>query len=405
MADTFRAIFGSPSVHSLRTFGEIIRPYIPTSYQYHEPSSHCVLVLSRLPVRVTYARKRQAERAQNTVPPWSSPLKALPPEMDNLTLPQMARRMLKRSRPVENMSDRLVPEWPSLAPARKHPSPRTSSRNLGENNARSQPPASPFRDCPTPPKAKGSGRPCRRALRGPLRAKLPTLSGILEENARRALPNDTTASSIDKNEESDARYIKHRPYPPSPSALRSHYNETSSPGGSAYTDASFYTRHPQYRSTPAISRVRRVPGPNGHENRTHDTISNSTGPSIATIGGSGAMTQAGSFIAEYSVPLANEVGSPAAVLTLGVPAARPPAAHSGSASESDDELLLKGPWIEDLVDQAPVRNVQHTRARTAFGPTRRWKHALDVRRLTATLSTAESKSDDELLLKGPWVED
>ncbi|KAH0836476.1 hypothetical protein J3R83DRAFT_8085 [Lanmaoa asiatica] len=159
-------------------------------------------------VRVTYAHKRR--RVQNASKKlFSSPLEVLPPEMDDLTRSQMARRMLKRSRRVtlaEQLEDKniehirehlakrikhtqervsnveltgvpfdmppqddttfqtpfpssqsvhepavakpLVPGQLSPVPVAKRVMSRTSSRNLKENSAHSQTLASPFSSRP-----------------------------------------------------------------------------------------------------------------------------------------------------------------------------------------------------------------------------------------------------------------
>ena len=228
-------------------------------------------------VRVTYAHKRR--RVQNAGKKLlSSPLEALPPDMDDLTRTQMARRMLKRSRRValaeqledknvdhirEHLAKRIkrtqqrvsnlepidtspqdnftfqtpfpssqsvhesavaqppVPEQLSPVPVAKRLMSRTSSRSLKENSARSQVLASPFSSRPgsaaSSPKHKGRERPSRRVSRISLHAKSRTLSGTFKENTRHVLRKDSTASLKDTNREPSARHIKHQRYPSSPS--------------------------------------------------------------------------------------------------------------------------------------------------------------------------------------------
>ncbi|KAG9309904.1 hypothetical protein JVU11DRAFT_9936 [Chiua virens] len=165
-------------------------------------------MFGRQSVRVTYAHKRKRVQAANKAQ-LSSPLEALPPEMDDLTRTQMARRMLKRSRrvalaenfeakdknvehirdhlakrikrtqehisnvdsavPFNTLSDDLsfqtpfstpqsvhdsalprppVPDQLSPVPVAKRVMTRTSSRSLKENGAHSQILASPFSSRP-----------------------------------------------------------------------------------------------------------------------------------------------------------------------------------------------------------------------------------------------------------------
>lgn len=234
-------------------------------------------MLNRQSVRVTYAHKKK--RVKNaTKKLLSSPLEVLPPEIDDLTRTQMARRMLKRSRRValaEQLEDKnvehirehlakrikhnqahisnvepsdippqdditfqtpfpsshsvhesavaklLVPEQLSPVPATKRIVSRTSSRNLKENSTHSQTLASPFSSRPgsaaSSPKHKGRGRSSRRALRSSLHVKSQTLSGIFKENSHQISRKNSTLSLKDTNRKPRAKYIKHHRYPSSPS--------------------------------------------------------------------------------------------------------------------------------------------------------------------------------------------
>ncbi|KAF8552861.1 hypothetical protein OG21DRAFT_1485849 [Imleria badia] len=312
-------------------------------------------MLGRQSVRVTYAHKRRrVHNASKTL--LSSPLEVLPPDTDDLTRTQMARRMLKRSRRValaeqledknvEHIRDHLAkrikrtqerdsnlepaeasfdvpseddfgfqtpfpssqsvhesavavapaPEQLSPVPLAKRVTSRTSSRNLKENGARSssQTLASPFSSRPgsaaPSPKHKGRGRSSRRVSRISLHAKSRTLSGVFKENTRRVSRKDSTVSLKDTSREPSARHIKHQRYPSSPSTsyMRSQfpqedwiappkaflrpfddYDELPSSGGSVHSNASFYADQPQSCSTPAISRLRKLPDLHGRRTRT-----------------------------------------------------------------------------------------------------------------------------------------
>lgn len=234
-------------------------------------------MFGRHSVRMTYAHKRR--RVQNaSKKSLSSPLEVLPPETEDLTHTQMARRMLKRSRRValaeqfedknvehirEHLAKRIkhneersskaepagapfdmslqddisfqtpfsalpsahesavtksrVPEQLSPVPAAKRVQvSRTSSRNLKENSTHSHTLASPFRSRPgsAVPSPKHNGRGRPRRS---LHAKSRTLSGVFKENARRVSRQNSTASLNGTNRETRAGYIKHHRYPSSPS--------------------------------------------------------------------------------------------------------------------------------------------------------------------------------------------
>lgn len=183
-----------------------------------------------------------------------------------------------------------VPEQLSPVPFAKRVMSRTSSRNLKENSSQSQTLASPFSSRPgsaaPSPKRKSRGRSSRRVSRISLHAKSRTLSGVFKENTRRISRKDSTVSLKDTSKEPSPRHIKHQRYPSSPSAscMRPQfpqedwiappkaffrpfddYDEPTSPGGS---NASFYIDQPQSCSTPALSRLRKLPDLHGRQTRT-----------------------------------------------------------------------------------------------------------------------------------------
>jgi len=315
-------------------------------------------MLGRQSIRVTYSHKRR--RVQNPSKKLlSSPLEVLPPDMDDLTRTQMARRMLKRSRRValseqledknvehirEHLAKRIkrtqervsnvettevafdmssqddftfqtpfsssqsvhesavenppVPEQFSPVPAAKRIMSRTSSRNLKENSTHSQILASPFSSrpgsaAPSPRKHKGKERSSRRVSRISLHAKSRTLSGVFKENTRQVLRKDSTVSLKDMDRGPSPRHIKHRRYPSSPSTsyMRSQfahedwiappkvlprtfggYSEIPSPSGSVHSNSSFYIDQPQSCSTPAISRLGKLPDSHGRQTRTENSL-------------------------------------------------------------------------------------------------------------------------------------
>lgn len=190
-------------------------------------------------VRVTYAhKKRRVQNAHKKL--LSSPLEVLPPEMDDLTRTQMARRMLKRSRRValaEQLEDKnvehtrehlakrikrnqerisnvepieapfdmpsqdditfrtpfrssqsvhesafakpLEPEQLSPVPAAKRVVSRTSSRNLKENSTHSQTLASPFSSRPGSAASSPKHKGRGRSSRRVLRSALHAKSRTL----------------------------------------------------------------------------------------------------------------------------------------------------------------------------------------------------------------------------------
>ncbi|KAI9573872.1 hypothetical protein HD554DRAFT_563785 [Boletus coccyginus] len=314
-------------------------------------------MLGRQSVRVTYSHKRR--RAQNPGKKLlSSPLEVLPPDMDDLTRTQMARRMLKRSRRValseqledknvehirEHLAKRIkrthervsniettevpfdmpqddltfqtpllssqsvhesavenppVPEQLSPVPVARRIMSRTSSKNLKENSTHSQILASPFSSRPgsaasSPRKHKGKGRSSHRVSRISLHAKSRTLSGVFKENTQRVLRKDSTVSLKDMDRGPSPRHIKHQRYPsgPSTSYMRSQfahedwiappkalpcifdgYNGIPSPSGSVHSSSSFYIDRPQSCSTPAISRIGKLPDLHGRQTRTENSL-------------------------------------------------------------------------------------------------------------------------------------
>lgn len=311
-------------------------------------------MLGRQSVKVTYAHKRR--RVQNAGKRlFSSPLEVLPPDMDDLTRTQMARRMVKRSRRValveqlgdenvehirEHLAKRikstqervsnlepteghieaqddlslqtpfpssqlfhdsvvpipLVPEQLSPVPVARRVMSRTSSRNLKENSTHSQVLASPFSSRPgsaaSSPKHKGRGQSSHRVSRIPLHGKSRTRSGAFK-NTRRLSRKDSTVSLKDTNKEPSARHVKHQRYPSSPSTvyMRSQfaqedwtaapkaffrtsddYDDIMSPAGSAHSNTSFYADKPQSCSTPAPSRVRKLPDVQGGRTGADDIL-------------------------------------------------------------------------------------------------------------------------------------
>lgn len=318
------------------------------------------IMLGQQSVRVTYAHKRR--RVQNAGKKLlSSPLEVLPPELDDLTRTQMARRMLKRSRRValaEQLEDKnvehirehlakrikrtqehvsnvestgapidmhpqdditfqtpfassqsvresavtkpLVPEQLSPVPAVKRVMSRTSSRNLKENSSHSQTLASPFSSRPgsaaSSPKRNDRGRSSRRVSRSSLHPKSRTLSGVFKENTRRVSRKGSTLSLKDTDRKHPDRHIKHQRYPSSPSTsyMRSQFtqedwiarpkalsrtfddDELPSPGRSVHSNASFYNDHPQYCSTPATSRLRKLRDLHGRQIRTDNPLASSS---------------------------------------------------------------------------------------------------------------------------------
>ena len=190
-----------------------------------------------------------------------------------------------------------VLEQLSPVPVAKRLMSRTSSRNLKENSTHSQTLASPFSSRPgsaaSSPKHKGRDRSSRRVSRISLHVKSRTLSGVFKENARRVSRKDSTASLKDTNKEPSARHIKHQRYPsgPSTSYMRSQfaqedwiappkalsrtfddYDEIPSPAGSVHSNASFYTDQPQSCSTPATSRLRKLPDLHGRQTRNDNFL-------------------------------------------------------------------------------------------------------------------------------------
>ncbi|KAG6374784.1 hypothetical protein JVT61DRAFT_4162 [Boletus reticuloceps] len=316
---------------------------------------------------VTYShRRRRVQNSSKKLP--SSPLEVLPPDVDDLTHTQMARRMLKRSRRValaEQIEDKnvehirehlakrikrnqvhisdlehteafdvapqddvtfqtpfpsqsarestvdkpLVPEQLSPVPVVNRVMSRTISRNLKENSTHSQALASPFNSRPgsaaASPTLKSRGRSSRRRSRISLHAKSRTLSGVFKENSRPVSRKDSTASLKNTHAESSTRHIKHQRYPSGPSAsyMRSQPaqedwiappkalshtlgssdipllprtldgdNEIPSPGGSVRSGGSFYADQPQFCSTPAISRLRKMPNLHGRQTRNDNFL-------------------------------------------------------------------------------------------------------------------------------------
>lgn len=327
-------------------------------------------MLGRQSVKVTYAhKKRRVQNASKKL--LSSPLEVLPPDTDDLTRTQMARRMLKRSRRValaeqledanvEHIRDHLakrikrtqehvsnpesaevplhaaehdftfqtpfassqvireptvaqplVPDQLSPVPAAKRVVSRPSSRNLKENGPQPHILASPFSSRPgsaaPSPRHKGKSRSSRRVSRISLHAKSRTLSGVLKENTRGVSRKDSTVSLKDANRESSIKHIKHRRYPSSPSTayMRSRsvqdgwisppkvfsrtfddFNEILSPAGSAHSNASFYTDQPQSCSTPAMSRLRKLPDLHGQRARADGLLASfSMRKGVAEAGG------------------------------------------------------------------------------------------------------------------------
>ncbi|KAF8141910.1 hypothetical protein EV363DRAFT_1309370 [Boletus edulis] len=182
---------------------------------------------------------------------------------------------------------------------------RTISRNLKENSTHPQTLASPFNSRPgsaaASPTRKSRGRSSRRRSRISLHAKSRTLSGVFKENSRLVSRKDSTASLKNTHGESSTRHIRHQRYPSGPSAsyMRSQPaqedwiappkalshtlgssdipllprtldgdGEIPSPGGSVRSGGSFYVDQPQFCSTPAISRLRKVP--DLHRRRTRN---------------------------------------------------------------------------------------------------------------------------------------
>ncbi|KAF8449317.1 hypothetical protein L210DRAFT_2658394 [Boletus edulis BED1] len=199
----------------------------------------------------------------------------------------------------------LVPEQLSPVPVVNRVMSRTISRNLKENSTHPQTLASPFNSRPgsaaASPTRKSRGRSSRRRSRISLHAKSRTLSGVFKENSRLVSRKDSTASLKNTHGESSTRHIRHQRYPSGPSAsyMRSQPaqedwiappkalshtlgssdipllprtldddGEIPSPGGSVRSGGSFYVDQPQFCSTPAISRLRKVP--DLHRRRTRN---------------------------------------------------------------------------------------------------------------------------------------
>jgi len=189
-------------------------------------------MMTRQPVKVTYAHKRSRVKA----PPktTSSPLEDLSPDRDNITRAEMSRRMLKRSRRISSHEDDdqirpkgravkrarqtaqtshldplplepsnintfqtpfppveyvhpssvtrpLVPEYLSPVPHAKRILSRTSSRNMKENST-SLPLASPFHSRPSSPHLLPPTKAKTRSYCIPLYSKSSTLPGALQKN-------------------------------------------------------------------------------------------------------------------------------------------------------------------------------------------------------------------------------
>ncbi|KAH7885769.1 hypothetical protein F5I97DRAFT_1967275 [Phlebopus sp. FC_14] len=178
-----------------------------------------------------------------------------------------------------SISRPLVPENLSPVPVAKRILPRTSSRNLKENNM-SCPLSSPFHSRPgsaaSSPKKKVKGKSLR-ASRISLRGVSRTLSGVLKENSRRISRKDSTMSLNENIKCSHAKPMMHQRYPSSPSTpyMRSRSVQQDwlappkglprtlsdrdlSPRESVVSTSSFFNGIPQFCSTPPVSRARRT---------------------------------------------------------------------------------------------------------------------------------------------------
>ncbi|KAG8215061.1 hypothetical protein J3R82DRAFT_8482 [Butyriboletus roseoflavus] len=307
-------------------------------------------MLGQQSVRVTYAQKRRRRIQDASKKLLSSPLEVLPPEMDDLTRTQMARRMLKRSRRIalaEQLEDKnvehirehlakrikrtqervsnveptgvpldmnpqdditfqtpftssqsvhesavtepLVPEQLSPVPAVKRVMSRTSSRNLKENTVRVQ-------LLRLPNIKTGVDPPVEFCVAPSIQNPVP-FQEFYKENTRWLSRKGSTMSLKDTDRKLPARHTKHQRYSSSPSTpymrsqftqedwiappkaiSRTFYDEEEIPssGGPVHGNASFYADRPQSCSTPAISRVRKLPDLHGCQTRTGNHLASSS---------------------------------------------------------------------------------------------------------------------------------